>query len=232
MEKIKAIVCLSGGVDSAVVLANAIKWNRDIIAISFYYGSKHNPFELEAAKNLARHYQISWCRVDITGAFALMVSNLLSHDESGEIPEGHYEDKSMSQTVVPARNMVFASILTGIAASRQINEIYLGVHSGDHHIYPDCRPTFINAMNLAIRTSLGLDGRKNKKNYVRLLTPYIHHDKAYIVKEGIKLHVPFELTRTCYTAQEIACGKCGSCIERLGAFEKNGIKDPIRYQTA
>ena len=225
MEKIKAIVCLSGGIDSAVVLAGAIEKGRDVTAISFYYGSKHNSHELEAAKNLAKHYQIPWCIIDITPAFYLIDSTLMKKHDSEKIPEGHYENESMNKTVVPARNMIFISILTGIAVSREIREIYLGVHSGDHYIYPDCRPKFISSMINTMREATG---------HVKLAlkTPYIHRDKTYIVKEGIKLQVPFELTRTCYTAQEIACGKCGSCIERLEAFEKNGQKDPIRYITS
>jgi len=227
----KAIVCLSGGLDSAVTLATAIKEDYDVLAISFRYPSKHNNHEINAARELCRHYQTTWGICNIEDAFVLYKSALLRDMESPEIPEGHYNDESMAKTVVPARNMIFISILVGIAASREINTIFLGVHSGDHHIYPDCRPAFFNAMQRAIQTALGIDARISKKDKVILLTPFLHKNKTDIVKQGIELSVPFELTRTCYKSQEIACGKCGSCIERLEAFEQNGIQDPIRYIT-
>jgi len=220
----KAIVCLSGGLDSAVTLATAIKEDYDVLAISFRYPSKHNNYEIIAAKELCRHYQTTWGICNIEDAFVLSKSALLKDMESPEIPEGHYNDESMAKTVVPARNMIFISILAGIAASREINTIFLGVHSGDHHIYPDCRPAFFNAMQRAIKLATA------NSNLV-LCTPFLHKDKTDIVKQGIELAVPFELTRTCYKNQEIACGRCGSCVERLEAFEKNGTKDPIRYIT-
>ena len=148
-------------------------------------------------------------------------SALLKSDDE-PIPEGHYQDDNMSKTVVPARNIIFSSILAGYAWSVEAKEVWIGIHAGDHFIYPDCRPEFYFAMKEAI-----MRGTNNKVN---LIAPFLNKDKAEIVKRGIELKVPFEITRTCYTENELACGKCGSCVERLEAFALNGIADPIKYE--
>jgi len=141
----------------------------------------------------------------------------------GDIPEGHYEDESMSRTVVPGRNIIFASILTGVAWSLGAEEVWLGIHQGDHAIYPDCRPEFYRAMNEAV--TLGTDGK------VVLKAPFLDTNKTGILRRGLFLNVPYGYTRTCYKEQEIACGKCGSCQERLEAFAECGLTDPVEYET-
>lgn len=218
MEKI--IVSLSGGIDSAVTLALAIKQRYECSAGIFRYGSKHNFYESNAAVRIACHYKIPFQIIDLEKVMAGFKSNLMMN--GGDIPEGHYENENMNQTVVPARNIIFISILSGLAWSIEAEEVWLGIHGGDHAIYPDCRPEFYYAMKRAIET-----GTEEK---IELVAPFLHQNKTYIVQKGIELKVPFEFTRTCYKDQELACGKCGSCIERLEAFSKNGMKDPIKYE--
>lgn len=216
----KALVSLSGGLDSTTVLAEALSQGLEVVAVSFSYGSKHNEFENIQARKIAGYYNVPFELIELDGVMKGFTSNLMK--SGGEIPEGHYEDASMALTVVPARNIIFASILAGKAWSLGCELVFLGIHQGDHAIYPDCRPEFFDAMNKAIDT--GTDGK------VLLAAPFLTTDKAGIVKRGLELGVPYELTRTCYKHQKIACGKCGSCRERLEAFEKNNAKDPICYE--
>lgn len=217
---IKAIVSLSGGMDSATVLAEALFKDRDCIAIGFSYGSKHNKYENKRAQQLAEYYEVPFQLIDLEGVMKGFKSNLMKGQ--GDIPEGHYEDESMSQTVVPARNIIFASILAGLAWSKECKEVWMGVHAGDHVIYPDCRPEFYVPLKAAIKIGT------NEK--VEIRTPFIIHSKAQILERGLELEVPYQLTRTCYKDQHLSCGKCGSCVERLEAFKANNVDDPIQYE--
>ena len=215
----KVIITLSGGMDSATVLAKAIAEGRECLAISFDYGSKHNVFENAKAKQLARHYNVPFKLIDLKTVMAGFKSNLMM--DGGDIPEGHYEDESMSLTVVPSRNIIFLSILSGLAWSNECSEVWIGIHAGDHAVYPDCRPEFYWKMNEAIQ--LGTDHK------VSLHAPFLHNTKTDILKTGLELKVPYDLTRTCYKHQQTSCGKCGSCVERLEAFKTLGKIDPIEY---
>jgi len=215
----KAIVSLSGGMDSATVLAKMIDEGYDVECIGFSYGSKHNVYENSAALEISKHYKVPFKVYGLEGFMADLNSNLLKSGD--EIPEGHYEQENMSLTVVPGRNLIFASIVASIAESRGASCIALGVHSGDHAIYPDCRPEFVEALKTVIGAST--------ENKVEVLAPFLTGDKISIIEWGLKNNVPYELTRTCYKDQEASCGKCGSCTERLEAFELNGVKDPIEY---
>jgi 7-cyano-7-deazaguanine synthase len=218
----KVVVSLSGGIDSSTVLALTLKGfhPKEILAVSFFYGSKHNQFENEAAKKIAEYYKVEWKLIFINNIFSFVKSHLMI--DGGDVPEGHYTNKSMKQTVVPGRNLIFISILAAIASSYNANLIKLGVHAGDHAIYPDCRPEFIEAIQSVLST--GFDEK------IEIKTPFLHNNKSQIIATGKELGVPYELTRTCYKNQETACGKCGSCVERLEAFAKNNIIDPIKYE--
>lgn len=217
----KAIVSFSGGMDSTTVLSEAIDeyGPSNVLAVSFGYGSKHNKYENEAARKIARHYGIELTELDFSNLTQQFESNLLR--SGGDIPEGHYEAKSMSQTVVPGRNLIFISILSGLAWSKGCDEIWLGLHQGDHAIYEDCRPAFFYSMNAAVVNGTG--------ERVCLKAPFLYGNKTSIILRGCELETPYELTRTCYKDQEIACGKCGSCQERLEAFSNCGFEDPIEY---
>jgi len=221
MSSNNIIVALSGGLDSATMLAQCIAEGGTPFCISFYYGSKHNEYENKASIEIAEYYKVPLKHIDISGITQEFHSTLLK--SGGEIPEGYYTDKNMSQTVVPARNLIFLSILAGIANSRDISTIGIAVHQGDHAIYPDCRPNFISSVQKTIE--LATDGQLNN-----LYTPFLFLTKTDIVKIGLDLSVPYHLTRTCYKEQELACGHCGACTERLEAFKLNGKEDPILYE--
>lgn len=218
MEKI--VLSLSGGMDSTTLLESLLT-NNAVYPFQFVYGSKHNPYEIEAVRNLAQYYGLHIPVIDLTTAFQSIQSNLLK--SGGDIPEGHYEAENMRQTVVPGRNSIFIAILAGIAESIGASKVALGVHAGDHHIYPDCRANFIQAMDSAVK--LSSDGK------VSLFAPFIDMTKTDILKHGLEIQTPYYLTRTCYKDQPIACGKCGSCQERLEAFAINGVQDPLEYES-
>ena len=217
----KVLVSLSGGMDSATLLGIACQNYEDVEAVGFTYGSKHNEWENECAIQLANYYQVPFDLIDLSEVMKGFKSNLLK--SGGEIPEGHYEHESMALTVVPARNMIFLSILSGLAVSRDIRQIWIGVHKGDHPVYADCRPEFINHMRRAMHE--GTDGK------VDLYAPFVCIDKKGILQQGLKIGVPYKITRTCYKDQPLACGKCGSCTERLEAFAFNKTPDPVEYET-
>ena len=216
-----AVVSLSGGLDSATVLARCLEVRKKlVIPVFFRYDSKHNEHEFLAAGRVANHFSRTLRVIDLRSFSSHLHSNLMKN--GGEIPEGHYMDITMDQTVVPSRNIIFASILSGYAWGNGGSEVWLGIHAGDHHIYPDCRPEFFASMNAAICLGTG--------NRIELVAPFLRKTKAEIVREGLRLRVPYELTRTCYKDQELACGKCGACCERLEAFGINNQKDPIHYE--
>jgi 7-cyano-7-deazaguanine synthase len=217
----KVIVSFSGGMDSATLLAFAMERAPNVVVTGFTYGSKHNSYEVAAAREVCRFYDLQYFNLDLTPIMGTFKSNLLKG--GGPIPEGHYEAESMRQTVVPARNIIFASILAGQAWSLDADTVMIGVHAGDHYIYPDCREEFINVMAKAIWE--GTDGR------VRLQAPFIAHKKDEILEWGLRHKVPYHLTRTCYKDQAMACGKCGSCQERLVAFAENNLNDPLPYDS-
>lgn len=216
----KVIVSLSGGMDSATVLAKMLDEGHEVECIGFAYGSKHNVYENNAAVQFATHYQTPFKIYDLSGFMSDLNSNLLK--SGGDIPEGHYEQENMSLTVVPGRNLIFASIVASIAESRGADAIALGVHSGDHAIYPDCRPEFVEALKDVIAFSTA--------GTVQVLTPFLTGNKTSILEWGVQNNVPYQKTRTCYKAQSTSCGKCGSCTERLEAFQLNGLIDPIQYE--
>ena len=223
----KIVIGLSGGMDSATLLGLLLEQGAEVHCCHFQYGSKQNKYEQEAVANILQYYRgkeypIRIHPINLEKVFCLFSSNLLLSGE--EIPEGHYESESMKKTVVPGRNTIFSSIMLGLAESIEADYIGLGVHSGDHHIYPDCRKEYIKSLD----TTLYLASDRK----VQVITPLIDDDKASILFKGFKLDppVPYHLTRTCYKDQLLACGKCGSCRERLEAFSKVGIKDPIQYE--
>lgn len=216
----KVILGLSGGMDSATLCSYYLDKGYNVFPIQFEYGSKHNQYERQAAEKFVKHYGLSIKEISLDFIGELFKSNLLKGE--GEIPESHYTDQSMSLTVVPARNIIFASIMAGYAWSIDADIVALGVHAGDHTIYEDCRAGFIAAMNAAIISGTG--------DRVRIEAPFQYMDKTGILLKGVELDTPYLYTRTCYKDQELSCGKCGSCIERLEAFNNIGINDPIKYK--
>jgi 7-cyano-7-deazaguanine synthase len=228
MGKGKIVMGLSGGMDSSTLLGYLLSLGHEVHCCLFTYGSKHNKYENQAALDVASFYQKNQHSV-ITHGFDF--SNLTSQFKSnlllsgGEIPEGHYNDENMKKTVVPGRNLIFISLMAGLAESIEADTVVLGVHAGDHHIYPDCRAEFISSAKNTVE--LSTDGK------VTVSAPFQEHNKKTILEVGYHLgiKVPYHLTRTCYKDQPYSCGKCGSCQERLEAFELIGKTDPIPYAT-
>lgn len=215
----KVVVVYSGGMDSFTVLNTAIQNGLDVYALSFDYGQKHSK-ELEVAAQVCRTLGVSHKVVDITAINSLMANSSLTGDTN--IPEGHYEDDSMKSTVVPNRNMVLLSMAIAYAVSLEAGKVYYGAHSGDHHIYPDCRPEFVDAMNAVSKIA----------NYqsVEIVTPFLYSSKGDILKAGLSMNLDYANTWTCYNGREKSCGKCGACCERLDAFREQGKTDPLDYE--
>jgi 7-cyano-7-deazaguanine synthase len=223
----KIVMGLSGGMDSTTLLGLLLEQGYEVRCCTFYYGSKHNKWENRTAENVIDFYQgkgfpVTGHVFNLSETFRDFNSALLLTGEA--IPEGHYEAESMRKTVVPGRNMIFASIMAGLAESIGAETIALGVHQGDHFIYPDCRKEFILSLNSSIFLS------SNCK--IEVISPLINLNKMTILKMGMKLKItpPYELTRTCYKDQELSCGKCGSCQERLEAFKNLNLIDLIKYE--
>lgn len=209
------VILYSGGMDSSVALyqfANRIK-----LAVSFNYGSKHNVREIEHAAQNCKILGIEHRVIEMDLNKMGFVSDLLQ--SGGDIPDGHYEDENMKKTVVPFRNGIMLSIAAGIAESIDCNKLLISNHAGDHAIYPDCRPDFIQSMNNAIRFGT--------YNNVEILAPYTNMTKREIALKGKEIGVPFEKTYSCYNGQTEHCGTCGTCTERKEALE--GF-DPTTYQ--
>ncbi len=201
----------------------ALYWARErhevAGALSFDYGAKHNAREIRfaavhAARLGVRHEVVALPFVDRLFDSALLKSG-------GEIPEGHYEDATMQQTVVPFRNAILLSIATGVAESRGASGVVIAAHGGDHAIYPDCREAFMGAMDEAMRRGTYAE--------VALLRPFIELNKAQIAAAGARLGVDFARTWSCYKGGAVHCGTCGTCVERREAFAAAGVPDPTEY---
>ena len=214
----KALLIYSGGLDSTTLLYEY----RDCIAlaVSFDYGSKHNAREIAYAKLHCNRLGIKHMILPLDFIGKYFRSDLLIG--GGEIPEGSYDDGNMRSTVVPFRNGIMLAVAAGLAESYGLDTLLIANHSGDHAIYPDCRPQFADAMGKAIEAGT-YEG-------ITLDTPYTHLSKADIVKRGVSLGVDYTHTWSCYKGQQIHCGKCGTCRERKEAFALAGIADTTHYE--
>ncbi len=215
----RAIVLLSGGMDSVAALYEARQVYGVAACLSFDYGAKHNARELPFARHQAERLGIPHVIIPLGFIAQHFSSDLLL--TGGEIPKGHYEQDSMKKTVVPFRNGIMLSIAAGIAETRHAEAIVIGAHSGDHAIYPDCRETFMAAMSEAVRLGTYAD--------IEIVRPFIALTKAQIVMRGQELGVDFSQTWSCYVGGETHCGLCGTCVERREAFQLAEIPDPTAY---
>ncbi len=216
----KVCVLLSGGMDSVTVLYEVLGCHEVAACLSFDYGSKHNAREIPFAKFHADRNGIVHHTVTLDFMNQLFKSDLLR--SGGAIPDGHYAEPAMKQTVVPFRNGVMLSIAAGYAESIEAGAVVIAAHSGDHAIYPDCREPFMQAMGAAM-------GAGTYAN-IHLLRPFIAMDKAGIARRGAELGVNFLHTWSCYKGGEIHCGTCGTCVERREAFILAGLSDPTVYE--
>jgi 7-cyano-7-deazaguanine synthase len=213
------VVLVSGGMDSVTALYAAREEYRVAGGVSFDYGSKHNPREIPLAGWHCARLGVPHRVIALGFVGELFKSDLLA--SGGAIPDGHYEEPSMKQTVVPFRNGIMLAVAGGYAESIGAEALVIAAHAGDHAIYPDCREDFMHAMGDALR--LGTYAG------VELLRPFITLTKAQIAARGHALGVDFSQTWSCYKGGEIHCGTCGTCVERREAFIEAGLKDPTVY---
>lgn len=219
----KAVVLLSGGLDSTTVLAKVLDEGCEAVALSFRYGQRHSR-ELDSAKAVAEHYGIRHVVVDID--LSMFRSALTNPDI--DVPEGREKIGSdIPDTYVPARNIIMLSVAAGLCESVGADRIYIGANVVDYSGYPDCRPQFFEAFRkmLSVGTKTGTEGRP-----IRIETPILSMSKAEIVKLGKALRAPLHLTWSCYEGGDKACGRCDSCILRLRGFEESGFRDEIEYE--
>ena len=215
----KILTLLSGGLDSTVLLYHLLDRKTEVEAVSFDYGQRHRR-EISAANLIADRTKVKHHLVTVNFGREGLAGSALT-DSIVPVPHGHYADESMKQTVVPNRNMILLSIAAGLAISRQCRQVGFAAHAGDHAIYPDCRPDFVDNFNRSLFAGT---------YQTPLVTaPFIHLTKRDIVSRGQKLRVPMELTWSCYEGKEVHCGKCGTCVERREAFKDAIVDDPTVY---
>ncbi|RUO31347.1 7-cyano-7-deazaguanine synthase QueC [Aliidiomarina sanyensis] len=219
MEQKTAVVIYSGGMDSFTVLNRAIADGYRVFALSFHYGQRHSK-ELEYAANVCENLGINHKVVDIRAINSLLAGSSLTDDI--DVPNAAYATENMTSTVVPNRNMILLSLAIGYAVSIDADEVLYGAHSGDHDIYPDCRPEFVEAMN---QVSLIANYKP-----IPVRSPYLYQSKNDILADGLSLGLDYSQTWTCYNGRERACGTCSACRERLQAFASLGTHDPLPYE--
>lgn len=216
----RTIVICSGGLDS-VSLAHRIAVEQELVGLlSFDYGQRHRK-ELDFAAACARRLGVPHEIIDITGVGRHLTGSALTDDI--DVPDGHYAEETMKATVVPNRNAIMLAIAFGLASAQKADAVAVAVHGGDHFIYPDCRPGFIDAFQKM--QDEALDGY----GAVRLYAPYVDVPKAAIVADGARHGTPFGETWSCYKGGENHCGRCGTCVERREAFHLAGVEDPTDY---
>ena len=213
-----SVIIVSGGMDSITLLYD----HKDEIAlgISFDYGSNHNAREIPFAKMHCERLGIKHITINLDFMHQYFKSSLLDGAEA--IPEGHYADDNMKSTVVPFRNGIMLSIAIGIAESNNLDQVFIANHGGDHTIYPDCRPEFINAIDAAATAGT--------YNNVKVVAPYTKITKSDIARIGKKLGIDYTETWSCYKGGETHCGKCGTSVERKETFAEVGIEDKTIYE--
>ena len=196
--------------------------HKDEIAlgISFDYGSNHNAREIPFAKMHCERLGIKHITINLDFMHQYFKSSLLDGAEA--IPEGHYADDNMKSTVVPFRNGIMLAIAIGIAESNNLDQVFIANHGGDHTIYPDCRPEFINAIDAAATAGT--------YNNVKVIAPYTKITKSDIARIGERLGIDYAETWSCYKGGEVHCGKCGTCVERKEALAEAGIEDKTIYE--
>lgn len=213
----ESVIILSGGMDSVTMLH---EYAAEIaLAVTFDYGANHNKREIEMARLNCAELGVEQIVIPLEFMHRYFTSSLLEGGDA--VPEGHYSAENMSSTVVPFRNGIMLSIACGIAESRGLRRVMIANHAGDHTIYPDCRPEFIDAMGEAMTRGTG--------GAVEIFAPYTRIDKTGIAKIGKRIGVDYSKTYSCYKGGIKHCGKCATCIERREALAAAGITDPTDY---
>lgn len=213
-----SVIIVSGGMDSITLLYD--QKDKIALGISFNYGSNHNAKEIPYAKMHCERLGIKHITIDLDFIHQYFKSSLLEGAKA--IPEGHYAAENMKSTVVPFRNGIMLSIAIGIAESHKLKNVLIANHAGDHTIYPDCRPEFINAIDKAAYAGTYVEAR--------VVAPYTNITKGEIAKIGKRLGIDYAETWSCYKGGEKHCGKCGTCVERKEALAEAGITDTTEYE--
>lgn len=221
-----AVAIVSGGVDSTVLAHHLLDEGWALRLVSFDYGQRHR-VELDRARGLGALLGAPHTVVDLSAAVSLLAGSALT-DAAVDVPDGHYTDESMRSTVVPNRNAIFLAFGVADAVSSGASAVALGVHAGDHPVYPDCRPAFVDAAQHIAR--VGNEGFLTPD--FRVLAPFVEWSKADIVCRGSELGVDFTQTWSCYRGGVRHCGTCGTCVERREAFALAGVDDPTEYEAA
>lgn len=219
----KAVIVLSGGLDSTTCMGIAKAEGYDLYPITFHYGQRHNR-EVEQAIEVGKYYGVADHRiVDLT--FLKDIGGSALTDEKVEVPTE--AEEGIPVTYVPARNMIFLSLASAYAEVIGATAVYTGVSAVDYSGYPDCRPEFIQSMEETINlaTKAGVTGKN-----ISVETPLISLSKKETIEKGLSLEVPYDLTTSCYNGKEAACGQCDSCVLRLKGFKEAGAADPITYE--
>lgn len=217
MEK-DSIIVLSGGMDSVTLLYDCIE--RVALAMTFDYGSNHNEREIEMARIHCHQLGVPHLVVKLDFIADHFHSSLLAGADT--VPEGDYAEANMRSTVVPFRNGIMLAMACGMAENLGLQHVMLANHGGDHAVYPDCRPDFIEAMSHAMSA-----GTYQK---VDIIAPYTNISKTDIARRGAQLGVDYALTYSCYKGGERHCGRCGTCVERRQALREAGLEDPTLYE--
>ena len=212
------VLILSGGMDSVTLLYDYQE--RIALAVTFDYGSNHNAREIPFARLHCERLGIEHLVIPLAFMGQYFRSSLLSGADA--IPEGHYADDNMKSTVVPFRNGIMLSVAVGLAESRDLRYVMMANHGGDHTIYPDCTPAFVEAFNQTAQAGTFVG--------VQLLSPYTNITKAEIAARGKALGIDYAETWSCYKGGERHCGRCGTCVERREALAEAGIEDPTEYE--
>lgn len=223
MDK-RAIILLSGGLDSATCFAIAQEQGYTLFPITFYYNQRHSR-EVENAKKIVEYYGVTEHHKIVDVSFLGELGSSSLTDRKISVRQTGVEE-DIPTTYVPARNLIFLSMATAYAEVKEAVAIFTGVSAVDYSGYPDCRPEFIRSLTetIILGTKLGAAGSK-----MNIQTPLIHLSKRETIQKGIKLGVPYALTTSCYLGEEEACGECDSCVLRLKGFEENHLEDPIKY---
>lgn len=218
MAEKDSVIIYSGGLDSTTLLYE--EQERIALAVTFDYGSNHAAQEVACAKKICQQLEVEHLVIDLTFMKRYFASSLLSGADA--IPEGNYDDENMKSTVVPFRNGIMLSVACGLAESRGLTRVLIANHGGDHAIYPDCRPAFIDAMDAAMQAGTYVG--------VGIAAPYTNLSKTELVRRGTAMGIDYSQTYSCYKGGEKHCGRCGTCRERQEAFREAGIPDPTEYE--
>lgn len=215
----KTILIYSGGLDSTTLLYYLINEGHEVKCLTVNYGQKHKK-EINSAKYFCDKLGVEHEIIDLTNITKLISSSVLT--SKSDVPDGHYAEDSMKATVVPNRNMIMLSIAIGWAINEKFDCVAYAAHNGDHTIYPDCREEFVEHVSKAAELA--------DWHPIKVMRPFINFSKADIVKLADIMNIEIDKTWSCYKGAEFHCGKCGTCVERIEAFELAGVKDTTIYK--